>query len=163
MRKTSSALVHKNNTIKENQSGEKAGTAAGGWADLSRGNLLAENLADTWGRPEEGKRGRCRQMSFVVGANTVEPLTINLVPMQCEQHRPGVVWLRSLRGPDGMYELHHFLFFNIAPSRTLDELFRTLVYCRRMWKSLRRQNGFSFPKYLCAISTAWLTGVNSKI
>lgn len=91
MRKTKSSLVHKNNTIKEKQSGEKAGTAAGDWADLSRGDLLAEYLADSWGRPGVEKRGRCWQISLVVGANTAEPLTINLVTMQCEQHRPGII------------------------------------------------------------------------
>ena len=63
MRKTNSALVHTNITVKENQSCEKAGTAVGGWTDLSEGSLLAENLADSWGRPEKRERGRCSPIS----------------------------------------------------------------------------------------------------
>lgn len=58
----------------------------GSWTDLNgKRDLLAENLADSWGRPQKGKRGRWWQFHPLVAANIPEPLIINLVPTQCQQ------------------------------------------------------------------------------
>lgn len=64
MRKTNTALVNKNTTNNENRSVEKAGILVGNWTDLSGRSILAENMVDSCGGPEKGKRGKCWQILY---------------------------------------------------------------------------------------------------